>query len=216
MSNEVLNSLLKEYEQKKLKSEIDLEKRKTNLYIKIPKLKEIEDELNHYAINTAKLILENKNTSLNSLQKKIDELKLEKEKILKSENLDINYLKPFYECELCKDTGYIRDINYNSQMCNCLKQRLLDYSFHKSNMTNLKSENFNNFNENLFSDKINYEKYQFNISPRDNINNIKNNCINFIEHFDDPSTNNLLFSGNTGLREDIYVKLYRTRVIKKR
>ena len=191
MSNEILNSLLKEYEQKKLKSEIDLEKRKSDLYEKVPKLKEIEDELNHYAINTAKLILENKNTSLNSLQEKINELKID------------------------KDTGYIRDINYNSQMCNCLKQKLLDYSFHKSNMTNLKNENFNNFNENLFSDEVNVKKYKFDISPRDNINNIKNNCINFIEHFDDPNTNNLLFSGNTGLRKDIYVKLYRARITKK-
>ena len=40
MANEILNSLLKEYEQKKLKSEIDLEKRKEELYKKVPKLKD--------------------------------------------------------------------------------------------------------------------------------------------------------------------------------
>jgi len=216
MSNEILNSLLKEYEQKKFKSEIDLEKRKSDLYTKIPKLKEIEDELNHYAINTAKSILNHENSSLNSLQEKINELKMQKEKILKSENLDNNYLKPFYECELCQDTGYIKDNNYKSKMCNCLKQKLLDYSFHKSNMTNLNRENFSNFNENLFSDKINVEKYKFDISPRSNICNIKDRCIYFIENFDDPNTNNLLFSGNTGLRKDIYVKLYRSRITKKR
>ena len=34
MSNEVLNSLLKEYEQKKVKAELDLEKRKEDLYKK--------------------------------------------------------------------------------------------------------------------------------------------------------------------------------------
>ena len=32
MSNDILNSLLKEYEQKKLKAELDLQKRKENLY----------------------------------------------------------------------------------------------------------------------------------------------------------------------------------------
>ena len=33
MSNEILNSLLREYEQKKLKAELDLEKRKEQLYL---------------------------------------------------------------------------------------------------------------------------------------------------------------------------------------
>ena len=57
MSNEILNSLLREYEQKKLNAELDLEKRKENLYKKFPKLQEIEDELNSFAIKTSKNIL---------------------------------------------------------------------------------------------------------------------------------------------------------------
>ena len=57
MSNEILNSLLKEYEQKKLKAELDLEKKKETLYQKLPELEKIENELNHYAIQTAKNIL---------------------------------------------------------------------------------------------------------------------------------------------------------------
>ena len=56
MSNEVLNSLLKEYEQKKLKAELNLEKKKEDLYITAPRLKEIDDNLNHIAINTKKNI----------------------------------------------------------------------------------------------------------------------------------------------------------------
>ena len=200
MSNEILNSLLKEYEQKKLNAELDLEKRKEELYNKIPKLMEIENELNYYAINTAKEILTNKNSSITSLQEKIKSLKEQKENILKKEKIDINYLQPNYECPICKDTGYIRDNNYKSKMCNCLKQKLLNYSFNKSNMANLEKENFNCFNENLFSNEINIEKYKLNISPRENIKNIKTRCIDFVKNFDDPENKNLLFCGNTGLR----------------
>ena len=47
MSNEVLNSLLKEYEQKKLNAELDLDRRKQNLYKLIPRLEEIDNELNN-------------------------------------------------------------------------------------------------------------------------------------------------------------------------
>lgn len=214
MSNEVLNSLLKEYEQKKLKAELDLEKRKEELYKKIPKLQEIENELNNFAILTAKNILLHNPHSLSELQQKSENLKYEKSCILQNAKLPSNYLKPNYECSICEDTGYISNNNYKTQMCNCLKQKLLDESFHKSNMTNLDKENFNTFNENLFSDEIDTTKYRFNISPRENIKNIKQKCLDFVKNFDNPNFNNLLFTGNTGLRQNIYVKLYCSRIIK--
>ena len=67
-------------------------------------------------------------------------------------------------------------------------------------MTNLDKENFNTFNERLFSDEIDVAKYRFNISPRDNIKNIKQKCMQFVENFDNADSKNLLFTGNTGLR----------------
>ena len=200
MSNEVLTSLLKEYEQKKLKAEIDLEKRKEDLYKKIPRLQEIENELNYSAISTAKNILNNQSSSLDLLNQKIELLKYEKACILQHSNIDINYLKPTYECPICKDTGYIRKEDYKTEMCNCLKQKLLDISFNKSNMSNLNKENFETFNENLFSDEVDISKYRFNISPRKNIKHIKQKCVEFVENFDNPNFKNLLFTGNTGLR----------------
>ena len=46
--------------------------------------------------------------------------------------------------------------NYKTEMCNCLKQKLLNYSFNKSNMSNLDKENFNTFNENIFDNLDTY------------------------------------------------------------
>ena len=200
MSNEVLNSILKEYEQKKLNAELNLEKRKKSLYEQVPRLEKIEDDLNTYAIMTAKNILNNFDYSISELQKKINILKLEKSEILNELNLPPDYLQPNYSCKICNDTGYIKTDNYKTKMCNCLKQKLLDYSFNKSNMYNLDKENFNNFNENIFSDEVDLSKYKLNISPRKNIINIKNKCIEFVENFDDLNQKNLLFTGGTGLR----------------
>lgn len=200
MSNEVLNSLLKEYEQKKLKAELDLEKRKQELYQKLPQLLQIENELNNFAILTSRNILLHNVSSLAELNQKAEEMKRKKVFILQNAGLPSNYLTPAYECSICHDTGYLKKDNYKTEMCNCLKQRLLDYSFHKSNMTNLNKENFSTFRESLFSDEIDVAKYRFNISPRENIKNIKKKCIEFIEKFDDSNSKNLLFSGNTGLR----------------
>lgn len=200
MSNEILNSLLKEYEQKKLNAELDLEKRKESLYKEVPRLQEIEDDLNNFAIMTAKNILNNSSYSVQELQNKINTLKKEKAEILNEMNLSSNYLLPDYNCKICNDTGYIKTDNYKTQMCNCLKQKLLDYSFNKSNMYNLDKENFNNFNENIFSDEVDLSKYKRNFSPKKNILNIKNKCIEFVENFDNPNQKNLLFTGGTGLR----------------
>ena len=67
-------------------------------------------------------------------------------------------------------------------------------------MYNLKRQNFESFNELVFSDEVDLSKYRFNISPRKNILNIKNKCIDFISNFDNPDYKNLLFVGSTGLR----------------
>ena len=210
MANEVLNSLLKEYEQKKLSAEIDLDRRKQNLYKLIPRLEEIDNELNSFAINTAKNILNNSSDSstVENLKQRISDLKKEKELILLQNHYSLDYLKPFYECKICNDTGFVLDNNYKTTMCNCLKQKLLDVSINKSNMYNLNKENFNNFNELIFSDEVDLAKYRFNISPRKNISNIKNKCIEFVNNFENPDYKNLLFVGSTGLRKNIYVKLY--------
>ena len=188
---------------KKINAELDLEKRKENLYDLIPRLRQIEDELNKMAISTAKGILSNNisnDYSVNNLKENIEKLKKERESILKENNYSLDYLKPFYECKICNDTGYVTDSNYHTTMCSCLKQKLLDISFNKSNMYNIKNENFSTFNENLYSDEINVEKYKVNTSPRKNIQYIKENCIKFVENFDNPTQKNLLFTGSTGLR----------------
>ncbi len=200
MANEVLKSLLKEYEQKKLKAELDLEKKKEDLYKKFPKLQQIDDELNRFAILTTKNILLHNTSSLTELKEKSEKLKYEKACFMQKANLTNDYLKPTYECSICHDTGYITKNNYQTKMCNCLKQKLLDSSFHKSNMENLDSENFDTFKDSLFSDEIDVAKYHFNISPRENIKNIRHKCLTFVENFDIPDTKNLLFTGNTGLR----------------
>ena len=205
MANDILISLLKEYEQKKLNAEHDLEIRKQHLYDLIPRLKEIDKELNDSAITAAKNILNSDDKKqdselLNSLNDNLLKLKKEKEEILKNNNFDLSYLQPSYECKICNDTGYITDSNFNTVMCSCLKQKLLDASFNKSNMYNIKTENFNSFNEKLYSDVVNIERYKFKESPRQNILNIKNRCEDFIRNFDDINNKNLLFTGSTGLR----------------
>lgn len=199
MNNSVLNDVLKEYEKKRLVNSYKLEKRKKDLYSSNPILKEIDDKLSDFSINTAKCILQNNSEKyLTDLKKEVQKLKQEKLKILKKAGFSEDYLLPIYDCEICKDTGYVFE-NGQTQMCNCLKQKLYNIEYNEKNMTCIKNQTFDNFNINLFSDEINEKKYNSKLSPRENIIDIENAAKDFINNFDDESTKNLIFSGATGL-----------------
>ena len=197
MSNEILSSLLKEYDQKRIRAEQELERRKEDLYKKIPRLAQIEQELSQHAINTAKKILVNNRDEVKELNNYVEKLKKEKQSILEEENLDSSYLKPKYECEDCKDTGYIQNSNLTSTMCHCLKQKILNKSYNKSNISNLDKENFQTFDLFVFSEK---KDEKFKISPRENMEFISKKCMEFVKEFDNLEYKNLLFTGNVGLR----------------
>ena len=198
MDNSTLKVLLQEYEQKRIKANLIAEQNKNNLYKNYPRLEEIENEINKLSIDKIKSILSSNTNELNKFDLKIQELQTEKEKIFKNANISANSLLPHYECKLCNDTGYISN-GYKSVMCNCLKQKIFNIEYNKSNIGNIEFENFSSFSLNYYSDEINVEKYGLNISPRENIKTIKKISENFIKNFENPSEKNLLFTGNTGL-----------------
>lgn len=208
MNNSNLKLLLKEYEQKRLSALLDLDRRKEDLYASSPRLQEIDEELSQFALNTAKLILSSgSNSCLQELKDKVESLKLEKQKILQSLKLNDSFFKPNFTCSKCEDTGYIK-LENRYELCNCIKQKLFDIEYNKSNISNLENHNFDNFNFDLYSNEINEELYRSNLSPRDNIKNIKDIAISFIQNFDFPDEKNLLFTGNTGLRKIFFIRLY--------
>ena len=122
--NKNLKNILAQYAQKR-ESEIEKARQKKNdIYQRNPRLQEIDDELSSYTIATAKTILKTNATSLlQNLNKKKKNLLKEKDAIYKSLNIDASYFTPRFECNICKDTGYVTN-NYKTSMCNCLKQKL--------------------------------------------------------------------------------------------
>ncbi len=197
--NSTLKSLLKEYEQKRLFALTDLDNRVRLLYSSTPRLEELENELNSYALKVAKsILLEPNNDYISDLQKKIEDLKKEKADILSKLNIDDSFFLPNFECSECKDTGYVQNgIQFN--LCSCIKQKLFDIEYNKSNICNLKNDNFQNFKFDLYSDIVNEDTYSSNISPRENIRNIYEIAMSFVKNFDSYTEKNLLFLGNTGL-----------------
>ena len=215
MDNLTLKKLLSEYSSKRDKEIFEANNRKAEIYDKCPRLQEIDNELSTYAIQTAKSILQTNNKNLlNDLKLKKETLLKEKDEIYKTMNIDSSYFFPHFECNLCKDTGYITE-NYSTKMCNCLKQRIFDIEYNKINSFDISKYNFSNFSSDLYSSEADVEKYNSPISPRENIEIIKKICNNFIKNFDNPKEKNLLFTGNTGLGKTFMSNCIANELLKK-
>lgn len=212
----VLKNILAQYDKKRIQEEYSAQTRKQELYQKYPKLQNIDDKLSLLAISTTKALISNNDKNLlQELNSNIKSLKSEKDQILKKLNISEDYFKPQYECSLCKDTGYITNSDYSVSMCNCLKQRLYNEQYNKANISNLDTQNFENFSDLLYSDKPDEDKYKTSLSPRENINQIKNICFKFIENFEDKNQKNLLFTGNTGLGKTFLSSAIANEILKK-
>ena len=133
---------------------------------------------------------------------------------MKKAGLSEDYLLPIYDCKMCKDTGYVFE-NGQTKMCNCLKQKLYNIEYNEKNMTYIKNQTFDNFNINLFSNEVDEKKYNSKISPRENIIDIKNAALDFINNFDNPEQHNLLFTGNTGLGKTFLSSCIANELLKK-
>lgn len=217
MDNSLLKQILHEYDNKRTRAISEAENRKKELLKVNPRLVEIDNELSKISIQTSKAILhaseKEKAKLISDLKKKTSSLIKEKNAFIKTLSKENNYLNPHFECKLCKDTGYVQKDN-SLVMCSCLKQRVFDIAYNKSNMGNLERENFSNFNEKLFSEKTDKEKYKSDISPRKNILIIKEKAENFIKNFDDPEEKNLIFTGNTGVGKTFLTNCIANEILK--
>ena len=202
MDNTVLKELLTEYENRRRLALRNAEEKKISFMECHPELQELENRISYSTIKLSKNLItssgEKKEKILNTINKNIEDLKSEKENLLKKLGISSSYFEPDYECKICNDSGFVLN-NGKTEMCSCLKQKIFNLEYNKSNIGNLEKENFSTFSFEKYSDEINEEKYHSKLSPRSNIKNIKKICEKFIKNFDSPDEKNLLFTGNTGL-----------------
>lgn len=217
MDNSLLKQVLHEYDIKRTQAILDAENRKKELLQINPRLQEIENEISKNSIEASKAILlsDSKKQSklLSELKKKNTALIKEKNNFIKQLSKENNYLNPHFECKLCKDTGYIQKDN-NLTLCSCLKQKIFDIAYNKSNMGNLERENFSSFNIRIFSDKPNKEAYRSDLSPKENMKIIKEKSLSFIDNFENPEEKNLIFTGNTGVGKTFLTNCIANEVLK--
>ena len=184
----------------------------------IPKylgLEKIDNDINTVSIYAIKSVLTQKDPKApQKLKSDLSNLKKQKIELLQKYRKTEKDLAPHFECSNCQDTGYIQTEN-GVTLCPCIKQRLYNIQYNNSNIYDLENQNFSKFNINYYSDKTDTEKYKSKLSPRENIEKIRKICDKFIENFDYPNENNLLFCGNSGLGKTFLSSCIANEMIKK-
>lgn len=199
MNTQNLQSLLVQYDQKRNRAIVEAESKKRELYDEFPELEKVDNDINSVSIYAIKSILTQKDANAsNKLKTELSDLKKQKIELLKKAGKTLSDLAPNFECNNCNDTGYIKTDNGNV-LCPCIKQKLYNIQYNNSNIYDLENQNFEKFKLEYYSDEVDFNKYNSNCSPRENIIKIREICDKFIENFDDPKEKNLLFCGNSGL-----------------
>lgn len=197
------------YQKKKEQNEKKNEILKEEIYEKHPKYSQLEKEIAKLYLQKSikSLMLKNNkeiaSEELKKIETEIKKLEEEKEKYIKKNNIIVSELQPKYDCEKCKDTGYIIRGN-RRQKCECLIQEIINMNYNISNLNTGDEERFKNYSFEYYSDiKKEGEKN----SPRELAKKAYKEAKCFIEEFGhvDSKIKNIIYIGETGLRKNIFI-----------
>jgi DnaD/phage-associated family protein len=116
-------SVMKHYEELRAKNEAAAEERRSEVYRKLPRVKEIEEETRDIGLRISRTMLSGASdakTQIRALKEKIDSLHGEKAFLMTENNFKIDYMDILYNCPLCRDTG----VQDTGERCVCFTERL--------------------------------------------------------------------------------------------
>ncbi|MDI3477001.1 MAG: replication protein DnaC [Thermoanaerobacterium sp.] len=191
--NNLVQEVLREYEMLRDKSLKEALMRRQEVYKKIPQISNIDEEIKDIGIEISKSIFlkpQKHKDLLENLRSRLNALKKKKADLLRSNGYPETYMEQKFECNICKDTGYV-----NNKRCKCFEQKLINLYYKQSSIEDItKIENFSNFDYYLYSDK----PYKGKMSPRENMKSIVDVAKDFIANFDNEKES-LFFYGDSGL-----------------
>ena len=192
LTNSQYEQIMHTYEQHRLENEYRRRRRYADIEIKIPQIKELDDEISRLSLQQARRLLEGDESALDTLKKKIHALSQKKLALLRENGYPSDYLELHYTCPDCQDTGYIGD-----RKCHCFKKAVIDLLYTRSNLQEvLERENFDTFSMEYYSNS--HIDRLTGRSSREAIEIALKSCREFIDTFG-TEFRNLLLYGDTGV-----------------
>lgn len=177
------DSIMREYDDQRLKNMHELNERTLEVYEKFPLIRQIDEQISDLAEKFASGFTQKEAMSFKEYRKELDDLRMEKEALMKCYHIRPETLQMQYRCPDCQDTGYI-----GNEKCHCFRQRIIDEMYQQSNLREiLKAENFSTLSYKYY-DKENLEQMKTTVET----------CKKFAENFD-KCFENILLCGTVGI-----------------
>ena len=177
------DAIMREYDNQRLENMHALNARTQRIYLRFPEIQQIDEQISDLAEQFAASFTQNNAMSFDEYRRKLSDLRMEKEALMKCYQIAPQTLQMQYRCPDCQDTGYIEN-----EKCHCFRQKLIDEMYQQSNLREiLKAENFSTLSYQYYDDK-NIEQMKVAIET----------CKKFTENFD-KCFENILLCGTVGI-----------------
>ncbi len=194
MAETIYEKASKIIQERKEARENELKRRRLHVYENIPRVKEIEDELDRYGIRMLNLIASgecDEKSAVSGIIAQNKEFVKERERLLKENGFSADYLEIAPTCPICSDSGFDGEV-----LCTCMKRELSALAVKEANLSpKMSDQTFDNFKLSYYSDEYVAE---YGCSPRENMRAILKECMAYAKNFDS-TDENLLFCGGCGL-----------------
>lgn len=194
ISEEIKSKIFSEYDRNRQKAEYIAFKKVKEIHKNIPRLSEIDREIDSLGKKNVLNLLTNKEKSeeiQEKFKRNITALEDERKELLKKNNIPLDYKVPKYTCPECKDRGILE----NGNKCQCYKQKITNELYNISNFGDvLNKQNFETFSFDYYS-KEKGEKLK---SPYENMKKIYDAAKKFCQ-LDSKIRESILYYGDVGL-----------------
>ncbi len=196
-----ISDVLAAYSQIRQQNELEMQRRRREVYARIPSLEDLCGKLETLMIERPLRRLSGQSDN----GEEIDALRARIAAALEKEGFGAHYLDPVFSCAKCRDTGVLDDASH----CDCFKKRLLEDKLDAARLTD-DAASFEKFDLGRF-DATPIENGR---SQRDMMARIRDICMAYADSFPDCSSI-LLLSGSVGLGKTYVSKCIMRRVIER-
>lgn len=109
------NLIMQQYEKYREEARTQAEKRKEEVYLKLPRIREIDSEIMDIGMEMSDNLMSGNIEGNKKITEKMDSLEKEKLTLLTANDIPQDYMEPRYHCRICQDTGVGKDGN----VCQC-------------------------------------------------------------------------------------------------
>lgn len=182
LTREQYDSILQRYTQKQDLHRRQLAKRRQEVYLHVPEYRDLDEEIPAQGMALLRARLAGKETTGTPLKADIEKVAAKKQALLTANGYPADYLSPVYDCQDCKDTGFI-----DGRKCHCFRAQETTMLYDQSGIQDLaRQKNFSSLSDEFYQgkDHVSFQK-----------------CVQdakeFVRHFP-KSYRNFYYYGNVG------------------